>query len=1347
MISIHPQTPQTPLRTAGRFAVLSAPFVLTSSLLFVPPAAALPKALTPKATTPKALTPKAPAGPAPSGMKTPRGVPVEAVSALARARRWQRAAKSGDVATQARIAVALRQAVDAAPRWSEPRRVMARWHSERRLWNAAAASWRAVLQLRLGDREARAELERARRWTQDLPGLSPWSEQSLVHFGYSLNDETPNANPEHSGSENSGLVTLRSVAQTRPTRDPATDKTVLAPAVPVATTTATEAKPARGVSPDEIRAALGAPSDAPSDGSSGAAVEVTQVPEALNVIQVPDANAAPAALPEAPPGVPDEARSALARARQLARITDYLPEAQAWVGSELQRAVELAPGWTQAQREKARWHTARKEWHEAFVAWTAVLEAQPDDREARAALTRAQRLAVALDQWAGHDLVTLGHDSDNLMASSGELAVTALVAQPAAEAAETPAPVPGASALMVHPAAMLIDASVTLTRVSALVAEAATRPAKIAAALSEAPPTTTEAPPTTAKVSRRLIKAVPLVAEAIRSGSKVQSAAARPAALVTTKAFSQAAPALAPPAETPIPAPVVPAPAPVAAPPAETPAPTPAPAPTDNITLGGSPTPAAAPAATPAPTPKMMPKTAMPKAAMKPKPKAAPKATAKKAAPKRAVHPAAVSKQRQAAAWPWVNRAGNAMKVRNFRAALTYYQKAYALDPNNPYAGLGVPESLSLLKRYPEAINAYNRFLATHPGHSKALHGLANAYAFSGQYDAATRINAQVLAKNPRDFDAALQAAQVMSWAKNYEESKRFYRRALDIQPNNAAAWTEYAEMLSYAHDPGAREAFGRALQFNPESQRAMVGLANLLAWNGEYANAIPLYRGILVRDPSNLMAMIGLGDALTFSDQTALALPVYQKALALSPTSVQARLGLGRALALAHRPDEAIPMLEALLKEQPTNTEALNMLGIAQMANQPGAALVTFQNLLKYEDEPKARAATLANVAELQMKLGQMAEARAAFDEALKLAPTDDKIALSYVRSLMRQELYNDADPLLAAVLARDPANQPALLLQATIAARTDQKERAAALARQIEAMPLEVSDDAINLFYALRAAGETEAGGRLLKRLTEVGAARPEDALKVANAVRDSDQVEASYELYRRILQTNPEFYEAHLELAEALLRRKEFDAAQKEVDAVLSQQPGNVGAKVLGATLAMRRNRTNASYDNAEIVFREALEKNQANTQARMGLAEVLGTRSKFIEAAATYKTVLDADPENLQARLGLARNLYYAKQVPEAIKEYQALLQRAPDDLTLKLELAQVYLDRSMLEDAQRLFLEVLKAANYPVPGTGEITLSQRVPGSGEILADETRRAFREFAMRESARRESARRALQ
>ena len=128
-------------------------------------------------------------------------------------------------------------------------------------------------------------------------------------------------------------------------------------------------------------------------------------------------------------------------------------------------------------------------------------------------------------------------------------------------------------------------------------------------------------------------------------------------------------------------------------------------------------------------------------------------------------------------------------------------------------------------------------------------------------------------------------------------------------------------------------------------------------------------------------------------------------------------------------------------------------------------------------------------------------------------------------------------------------------------------------------------------------------------------------------------------------------------------------------------------------------------------------------------------MLGTRSKVLDAAQTYRTVLEANPDNLAARLGLARNLYYAKQVPESIQEYQNLITLVPDDASIKLELAQVYLDRNLLEDAQRLFVDVLKATNYPLPENGAVQITRRVPGSGEVVSEATRRALRDFAAQE------------
>lgn len=1246
VIDIQPQNPRHARRSTNRLVASSAPLLLASAS-FLAVASETQAAARVPATAPKA------------GAKVTGAVkvPASAMAALSHAQRLQRNARPGDAATQVQIEAALRQAIDAAPQWVEARRALARWHSSRRQWSAAQAAWQSVLQLRASDREARTELNRAQRWTRNFPKSTLWSEVSLVRLNMGL-------------GANTGVGTALPAQPAIPKADP--------------------------------QAA------APTQRTDNGAVTVAQLPEGLPTIQIPDEGALPVGtLPHAPEGISEEARVALARARQMATLVDFLPEAAAWAATEFRRATELEPEWTQAQRERALWHTGRSEWSEAARAWEGVLAVSPDDLQARTALDKTQRFAFAFDLWGDHNMVSFGHDSQNPLAQPDRATLLAW-ASPLASDSIKVAAMSGATDIRMAEAPETPEAGAQqlasaqgapgVVRPQAIVTSSALM-ARVVSPFSAAMKRMAYTGLVPAPVIHSSSQAAPTLDNELGSADGVmQPVPARTAPLATQPAPRGATPATGQPSIIAI----------------------------REAQRASAATPRVAVAAT----------NRTRRATTRNTRSAPQRRPAARAAVRPAVRPQPVSAQRKAAAWPLVNRAGKAMAAKNFPAALNLYQQAYKLDPTNPYAALGVPQALSILKRYPEAIRGFERFLATNPGHSKGLRGLADAYAFSGQYQNAVRINSQLLAQNPRDFDAALQSAQVMAWAKNYEESGRFYRRALAIQPNNSGAWTEYAETLSFSKDPRAREAFGQALRLNPASQRATVGLANMLSWSGEFENAIPLYRNLVAREPSNLLARIGLGDALTFSSQSAAAIPHYQEALRISPTSVQARLGLGRALTIARRNDEAVALLTPLVREQPTNEEALLMLGTAQMSEQPGAALATFQNLLKVQDDPRERAATLGNIGELQVKLGQAVEGRATYEEALRLAPADNTIALAYARALMRQELYNEAEPVIAGVLQREGTNQAALLLQATLAARTDQSERAALLSRQVEALPtLEVSDDALNLFYALRGAGDTAAANRLLARLTESSAQRPEDALKVANAVRDTGQEEASYDLYRRILQANPNLHEARLQLAEALVRRKEYDAAQTEVNYVLARQPANVEAKVLGATLSLRRDQSDDSINNAVIVLSGALAQDPNNVSARIALADAQATRSNFLEAVQNYRAVLTADPENLQARLGLARNLYYSKQVPESIKEYQDLIQRVPDDSIIKLELAQIYLDRNLLEDAQRLFVDVLKSANYPLPESNGTQLSQRVPGSGQILSEATRRAFRDFAAQE------------
>lgn len=728
-------------------------------------------------------------------------------------------------------------------------------------------------------------------------------------------------------------------------------------------------------------------------------------------------------------------------------------------------------------------------------------------------------------------------------------------------------------------------------------------------------------------------------------------------------------------------------------------APIPAPASAMPVPAPAAGTMTGAPLTTGANTPLPAPAAAKPKPAVKSRRKSNRRATKPVAA---AAQPAArvrtVSKKRQAAAWPYVNRATRALKGRDYAAALTNYQRAYQLDPNNPYAQYGVAESQALLKRYVPAQQAYRRILAVRPNDSRALRGLADAYAFGADYQTAIPIYQRILQRNPRDFATMYQLGQVYAWNKSFDEAADTYRLALAEQPDNPTVWSALGEALTYGEEARARDAFSRALQLQPNNTRARLGLANLYSWNKEYPQAIAQYQALLAVQPNNEAGRIGLGDALTYSGHAPEAIEQYQKALLLNPASRAARLGLARAQVYAHRSGEGVAGLREVLRNQPNNQEALGLLaqalGSGDSPNVP-QAIATYNTLLALQTDPVQQAATLGAIATLKGRQGDDAGARAAYEEALKRAPADANLAGDYASYLASTGDLPAAGAIIANALRVEPDNVRARTLEVVIQNKLGNKERATALAHQLAAIEPASPQDAILLANTLRTNGEAEAARRVLEKLAAQNANNPVVALQVANAVRDAGEWDAAVELYRKLLVGNPSNDEARLDMAEVLTWQKKYDAAQNEVNTVLAHDKDNVEAKVLLATIALR-GETPESRNKAVQEANEVLRVDPNNVGGHLVLGEAMSSSQKFAEAVQQYQSVLKTDPNNLQARLGLARNLYYGRRVDDSIREYQELLHLAPNDNQVKLELARIYLDRNRLNDAETLFNQILES---------------------------------------------------
>jgi tetratricopeptide (TPR) repeat protein len=91
-----------------------------------------------------------------------------------------------------------------------------------------------------------------------------------------------------------------------------------------------------------------------------------------------------------------------------------------------------------------------------------------------------------------------------------------------------------------------------------------------------------------------------------------------------------------------------------------------------------------------------------------------------------------------------------------------------------------------------------------------------------------------------------------------------------------------------------------------------------------------------------------------------------------------------------------------------------------------------------------------------------------------------------------------------------------------------------------------------------------------------------------------------------------------------------------------------------------------RKQGNLQEALNVCKKGLEKNPANTNARVVLGRVYKEQGKIEDAAAELKKVLEVDPENLMAHSSLGAIYMEKNDYQAAIEEYQEILTLNPDD---------------------------------------------------------------------------------
>ena len=360
------------------------------------------------------------------------------------------------------------------------------------------------------------------------------------------------------------------------------------------------------------------------------------------------------------------------------------------------------------------------------------------------------------------------------------------------------------------------------------------------------------------------------------------------------------------------------------------------------------------------------------------------------------------------------------------------------LDSNHP------AEAISLLESYrgshpsdPEAYNLlgvaygqngdvdrslemFQQLCRLAPNRPQVYNNLGAAYLRKEKPKEAENAFRHALRLSPNDVNALYNLGALLNTAHKYKESRPLLEHALRIERSSPVA---YEAAVAFAGS-GDRKAALKVLNSNPApSGEAAVpwlrltGTLNLDEGNlGPAADALEKARVLAPEDRESAyaLAMVRLK-----SNQADLALPLLDIALSSLPQSSRL-IREGSILASYGFYPQASSLFEQAAKENPESYDAQYNLAVVRLEhfkNAPGAL------------EAAQHAQEIKDTAEVEDLLGDICEAQAQYvdalrhyQEAARLAPSDDKYAFDLGAELIAHENYDAARAVFHAAQERFP-------------------------------------------------------------------------------------------------------------------------------------------------------------------------------------------------------------------------------------------------------------------------------------------------------------------------------------
>jgi predicted O-linked N-acetylglucosamine transferase (SPINDLY family) len=345
-----------------------------------------------------------------------------------------------------------------------------------------------------------------------------------------------------------------------------------------------------------------------------------------------------------------------------------------------------------------------------------------------------------------------------------------------------------------------------------------------------------------------------------------------------------------------------------------------------------------------------------------------------------------------------------------------------------------------------------------------ALAELARVQMQEGKFADAEATARRLVALSPKSAEAIVLLGETQRQKSRPNDAVATFRDALAIEPANALAHYLLGLALRDAKRSAEAEfAFKDAVAANPGLADAYLELGNLYLDQRQDGEAESAYRRAIAARPNSATGHYNLGNALRTSGRLEQAAAAYREAVRYKPDYVEAWYNLGLTEKEQGRAEEAVAAYNKAIDLRPGFAEGFNNLGTAlrslwrleeaEQAFQKALSIKNFAmphyNLGWVFDQQGKRAEAAASyrraialdpkflgaqvdLAELQGRRGETAEAEQIYRQLLASHPHDRSIQLACLQGLAR--LLRDRGNLLEGaecferMLRLDPESADAL-------------------------------------------------------------------------------------------------------------------------------------------------------------------------------------------------------------------------------------------------------------------------------------------------------------------------------